>query len=113
MSDNWFEQHPEVRDYMLKHELERKMNDVTERLQYSILATRWLTNKYAFMGCVAIETDTHEFDATKRTWKAYIGICRGDDPKSDMHYIAAWGASLYEQEARGFFPEITRKYKDN
>ena len=87
------------------------MNNTNERLQYNILAVRWLTNRDAFMGVVAIETDTHEEDTTKRTWKAYVGICRGDDPKSDMQYIAAWGAALFEQEARGFFPEITRAYK--
>ena len=88
-----------------------ELHEIAEQQRYNILASRWLTNKDGFMGVVAYETDTHEEDHAKRTWKAVLGRCAGDDPIADMQYIAAWGAALSEQEAHGFFPEIIRAYK--
>lgn len=77
---------------------------------YTILASRWYSTISTHLGVVAVETETHK-EPTERTWKAYLGVCRGFDEEGDMQYIAAWGAPLEEQEARGFFPDITRKYK--
>jgi hypothetical protein len=79
--------------------------------EYIILGRWWLTSADAHMGVVARETDGHEQDETKRTWKATIGVCKGFSVKGDEQHIAAWGAALTEQQARGFFPEITRTYK--
>ena len=81
--------------------------------EYTILGACWFSTMIAYMGVVAIETDQHENDIEKRSWKAYLGTCQGYSERADMQSIAAWGVPLTEQQARGFFPEITRRYKDS
>ena len=75
------------------------------REQYTILATRWWTPHTKTIGIVAIECFPDE-------WKAYIEVAPGVNEQDDAQHVAAWGAGLTPEEARGFFPHLPiEKYK--
>jgi hypothetical protein len=76
-------------------------------MMYKILGDWWCCNSLGNMGVVAIET----FEVTGE-WKAYMGICNGDDVLIDQQMIAAYGNGLSPEIAHAFFPYLdVKRYK--
>ena len=61
-------------------------------------ARYWNSNGY---GCAVIAWVTEGID-----WAAYIGGCPPQSEEAGCRFVADYGAKLWEEDARYFFPEL-------
>lgn len=67
-----------------------------------IISSEWFSSIQATIGIVAVKKD--------KGWKAFIGLCSGQDRKFDEKYIADLGTPIRKDIAEAIFPQIKIKY---